>query len=217
MEPAERTSSLACDSCDAAGFSPAAIQAFVERGVADLRASLPPALRRRIAGLGVGMPFELWSWGEANGAPAGEMEEWRHLDIPAELEALCADTGFSRYPVLEDGACVGYVHVKDAIRLPAEVRDRPMPDMLVRVPSRIRSDEKLQNVMRTMQKDQTHFALVEQADVLGPVEPGKVGADGAADLTKATMADDVHHYAGIIAFEDVLEELVGEVREATAK
>lgn len=136
---------------------------------------------------------------------------------PAELEALCADTGFSRYPVLEDGACVGYVHVKDAIRLPAEVRDRPMPDMLVRVPSRIRSDEKLQNVMRTMQKDQTHFALVEQADVLGPVEPGKVGADGAADLTKATMADDVHHYAGIIAFEDVLEELVGEVREATAK
>ena len=34
MEPAERTSSLACDSCDAAGFSPAAIQAFVERAIA---------------------------------------------------------------------------------------------------------------------------------------------------------------------------------------
>ncbi|WP_082505839.1 ROK family transcriptional regulator [Aureimonas sp. Leaf324] len=69
----------------------AEIQSFVERGVADLRASLPPALRRRIAGLGVGMPFELWSWGEANGAPSGEMEEWRHLDMATELEALTGE------------------------------------------------------------------------------------------------------------------------------
>ena len=125
---------------------------------------------------------------------------------PAQLEALCADTGFSRYPVLEDGTCVGYVHVKDAIRLPADVRDVPVPDMLVRTPSRVRSDSKLQAVMRAMQRDQTHFALVEQAAVLGPAEPGAVGG----------AISDAHSYAGIIAFEDVLEELVGEVREATA-
>ncbi|MGV3114851.1 hemolysin family protein [Corynebacterium freneyi] len=147
---------------------------------------------------------------------------------PAELEALCAETGFSRYPVMDDGECVGYVHVKDAIRLPAAVRDLPMPELLIRVPSRIRSDEKLQKVMRTMQRDQAHFALVEQAEVLGPVEPGNAPPtahrpDGAHD-TDAGGADadspvvgDAHRYAGIIAFEDVIEELVGEVREATAK
>ncbi len=127
---------------------------------------------------------------------------------PAELEELCADTGFSRYPVMEDGACVGYVHVKDAIRLPAEIRDDAIPGMLIRDPSRVRSDEKLQTVMRAMQRDQTHFALVEQADVVGPAEPGESGATTIADLDR--------RYAGIIAFEDVLEELVGEVREATS-
>lgn len=103
---------------------------------------------------------------------------------PAELEALCADTGYSRYPVLEDGRCVGYVHVKDVLRLPAAARDEPVPGELVREPSRIASGDKLQAVMRLMQAEQTHFALVD---------------------------DD----AGMVAFEDVIEELVGEVREAT--
>ncbi|WP_244492219.1 ROK family transcriptional regulator [Aureimonas sp. AU12] len=64
----------------------AEILAFVTRAADELRAALPPLLRRRLSGLGVGMPFELWAWGEANGAPPGEMEEWRRLDFAAELE-----------------------------------------------------------------------------------------------------------------------------------
>ena len=50
--------------------------------------ALPAKLRARIVGLGVAMPFELWSWAEEIGAPAERMEPWRHLDIVAELEAI---------------------------------------------------------------------------------------------------------------------------------
>lgn len=119
---------------------------------------------------------------------------------PAELESLCAETGFSRYPVLTDGQFVGYVHVKDIVDVPVEERDRPISAALIREPSRVRADEKLQSVMRGMQRDQAHFALVIPAD-------GDIVDDNGG----------VHHYAGIIALEDVLEELVGEVREATAR
>ena len=62
-------------------------------------------------------------------------------------------------------------------------------------------------------------------EVLGPVEPGKApptahrsgGADDAQADADSPVVGDAHRYAGIIAFEDVIEELVGEVREATAK
>ncbi|WP_295624509.1 hemolysin family protein [uncultured Corynebacterium sp.] len=117
---------------------------------------------------------------------------------PAQLEALCADTGFSRYPVLSDDIFIGYVHTKDVLSLPPEVRDEPVPSTMIRNPSHVRADEKLQTVMRAMQRDQTHFALVERT-------------------AEQAEANDGHSYAGIIAFEDVLEELVGEVREATAR
>jgi predicted NBD/HSP70 family sugar kinase len=41
----------------------------------------------RIAGLGLAMPFELWNWAEAVGAPPGAMEAWRRTDIRGELAA----------------------------------------------------------------------------------------------------------------------------------
>ena len=39
----------------------------------------------RIAGVGLAMPFELWSWAEEIGAPAPEMIAWRDSDIRALL------------------------------------------------------------------------------------------------------------------------------------
>ena len=41
----------------------------------------------RIAGLGLAMPFELWSWAEEIGAPASELAAWPKTDIRAELAA----------------------------------------------------------------------------------------------------------------------------------
>jgi predicted NBD/HSP70 family sugar kinase len=41
----------------------------------------------RIAGVGLAIPFELWSWAEEIGAPEAEMAAWRGLDLRAELAA----------------------------------------------------------------------------------------------------------------------------------
>lgn len=48
----------------------------------------------RIAGLGLAMPFELWSWAETIGAPPADMEAWAQTDIRSLL------AGRLPYPVL---------------------------------------------------------------------------------------------------------------------
>lgn len=67
---------------------------FVADAARDLRQTLPGRLRARIAGLGVGLPFEIWSWVEANGAPAAELEAWQDLDVAAEIAALTGESVF---------------------------------------------------------------------------------------------------------------------------
>ncbi|MDX5350603.1 MAG: ROK family transcriptional regulator [Paracoccaceae bacterium] len=68
--------------------TPDAVVAFVAEALPALLASLPPALRERVGGMGVAMPFQLWSWVDYIGAPQAEMDAWRHRDIQAELSAL---------------------------------------------------------------------------------------------------------------------------------
>ena len=58
---------------------------FVATAEPKLRALLPAKLAGRMTGLGVALPYELWSWAEEIGAPAIAMEEWRDLDVPAAL------------------------------------------------------------------------------------------------------------------------------------
>ncbi len=68
--------------------------AFARSGIADLFGRLDEAQRQRIAGLGIAMPFELWNWADAVGAPRSVMDEWRSIDIRA---ALSADLPFPVY------------------------------------------------------------------------------------------------------------------------
>ncbi|WP_083800667.1 ROK family transcriptional regulator [Rhodobacter ferrooxidans] len=68
--------------------TPGAVVAFVAEALPQLVATLPPALRARIAGLGIAMPFQLWAWVEYIGAPQAEMDEWRTRDIQAEIAAI---------------------------------------------------------------------------------------------------------------------------------
>jgi predicted NBD/HSP70 family sugar kinase len=63
--------------------------AFVASGIAEMRKTLTEPQDRRIAGLGIAVPFELWSWADAAGAPREIMEEWRHRDIRADIQAQC--------------------------------------------------------------------------------------------------------------------------------
>lgn len=62
---------------------------FVRSGMQELRNSLSASQQKRIAGLGIAMPFELWSWADTAGAPREIMDEWRHRDIRGEIQLLC--------------------------------------------------------------------------------------------------------------------------------
>ena len=69
--------------------TPSAVVAFVTEALPGLIAVIPPAQRERISGMGVAMPFQLWNWVQALGAPQAEMDAWRERDIQAELTAIC--------------------------------------------------------------------------------------------------------------------------------
>jgi predicted NBD/HSP70 family sugar kinase len=43
--------------------------------------SLTPKRRERVAGIGVGLPFDLWNWLESVGAPDDEMEAWKTFSV----------------------------------------------------------------------------------------------------------------------------------------
>src|SRR5690606_27595082 len=68
--------------------TPAAIRAFTETGLAELQSGLSPEALRRIAGLGIASPYEMWTWPEEIGAPREDIDAWREVDIRAELAAI---------------------------------------------------------------------------------------------------------------------------------
>lgn len=122
----------------------------------------------------------------------------RHADLVTvtgtetvgELHALCARRGYSRFP-LRDGADLrGYVHVKDLAGVPADGLGQRLAPDLVRSLSRVREDDRLGAVLSTLRADGSHLGEV-------------VDASGAS--------------TGVVMLEDVLEELVGEVRDATQR
>jgi predicted NBD/HSP70 family sugar kinase len=68
--------------------TPARIVAFAEETIGILSAGLPTEERRRIAGIGIATPFELWNWSSQTGAPVEEMDQWRGADLKAEIAAV---------------------------------------------------------------------------------------------------------------------------------
>nr|WP_231081590.1 ROK family transcriptional regulator [Jiella flava] len=61
---------------------------FIAKAEPTLRGTLPGPLAGRVVGLGVALPFELWSWADDIGAPEGAMDEWRDLDVKAVLATV---------------------------------------------------------------------------------------------------------------------------------
>ncbi|MCL6734462.1 hemolysin family protein [Streptomyces neyagawaensis] len=101
---------------------------------------------------------------------------------PEELERLSAESGFSRFPVVDEGRrIVGYLHVKDA--LDAAPRDVPFTIRDMRPIARVRETTPLDDVLTAMRRSRTHLAAV-------------LGADG--------------RLGGIVTMEDVLRELFGQ-------
>lgn len=60
---------------------------FALDAMAAIRTEMTPDEHRRIAGLGVAMPFELWNWAGHVSAPKGTLEAWRRRDLRADLQA----------------------------------------------------------------------------------------------------------------------------------
>src|SRR5271166_6195384 len=67
--------------------TPAMILDFVQGSLPSLSSSLNSPQKRRIAGLGVAAPFQLWNWEAEIGAPPGAMNAWRHFDAESEIAA----------------------------------------------------------------------------------------------------------------------------------
>lgn len=67
---------------------PSDLIAFAEDGIVELSKKLSPEETKRIAGIGVSMPFELWNWAEKVGAPEAEMDAWKNFDFQVELAEI---------------------------------------------------------------------------------------------------------------------------------
>ena len=110
---------------------------------------------------------------------------------PDDVERLVAKRGFSRYPLVDaSGALAGYLHLKDVLYADEAERDLPVPVKRVRKLATVRPDDEVEEVLATMQRTGAHLARV-------------VDSEGA-DL-------------GVVFLEDVLEELVGEVTDASQR
>jgi CBS domain containing-hemolysin-like protein len=106
----------------------------------------------------------------------------------AEVEAVCAATGFSRFPVEgDDGDLLGYLHIKDVLESDAERRTRPVEDKWIHPFAPVTASEALHDALETLQRRGAHMARV-------------VDRDGTT--------------LGLATLEDVIEELVGEIRDA---
>ncbi|MDX3024152.1 hemolysin family protein [Streptomyces acidiscabies] len=105
---------------------------------------------------------------------------------PGEIVALTARTGYSRFPIAaENGAFMGYLHVKDVLDLEDSER-AAVPQHLWRPMTTLRSELPLDDALTVMRRAATHLAQV---------------ADGSGKVL------------GLVALEDVLETLVGEVTD----
>src|SRR5512139_1011483 len=118
----------------------------------------------------------------------GDLTTVRRGATVAEVEAVCAATGYSRFPVAaEGGDLVGYLHIKDVLEKEQERRQRTVDDKWVRPFASVRPGDVLHDALETLQRRGAHM--------------GRVVADDGAVL-------------GLVTLEDVLEELVGEIRDA---
>jgi predicted NBD/HSP70 family sugar kinase len=69
---------------------PSQVMSFAAAGIPELVSQLGERQRDRITGLGVAMPFELWSWEAELEMPPGTLADWRSFDATAELSRLLA-------------------------------------------------------------------------------------------------------------------------------
>jgi CBS domain containing-hemolysin-like protein len=110
---------------------------------------------------------------------------------PREIEVAVSKVGFSRYPLTdEDSDLIGYLHLKDVLDLDLDEMDDPMPIKRIRSLISVPDSMELEDALASMRRVGAHLARVFNRG-------GKV--------------------TGVLFLEDILEELVGEVQDATKR
>jgi len=110
---------------------------------------------------------------------------------PADVERAVAQHGFSRYILLNaEDEPSGYVHLKDVIDVDEDEFTEPVPPKRIRQLISIYLATDLEDALATMRRSGVHVARV-------------------FDETGATR--------GVMFLEDIIEELVGEVQDATRR
>jgi CBS domain containing-hemolysin-like protein len=110
---------------------------------------------------------------------------------PREIEQAVAKYGYSRYPLRDDnGEIYGYIHLKDVIDLRLDEVDSPLPAKRIRNLISLSSGMELEDALASMKRVGAHMAK---------------SFDRGGKIT------------GVLFLEDILEELVGEVQDATQR
>lgn len=109
---------------------------------------------------------------------------------PRQVEDAVARYGHSRYVLTgEGGEMVGYVHFKDVIALTGAALDSPLPERNVRRLASVGADDEAEMALQDMRRSGAHLAVVSGQG--GPV--------------------------GVLFLEDIVEELIGEVRDFASR
>lgn len=128
--------------------------------------------------------------------PLSELVTLPERTTPDEIERAVAKHGFSRYVIVDDaGLPVGYVHLKDILRAaegPDAVADvaRPIPAKRIHHMVPVTEDTDLEDALALMRRAGRHLAQVR-------------------DTAGRTTA--------VLFLEDIIEELIGEVQDATRR
>lgn len=121
--------------------------------------------------------------------PLADLTSLPAVPSVGDVAKAVSSTGFSRFPLrADDGRLVGYLHVKDVLDLLGGDPDQPVPRSRVRGLPEVPTDAKLDEALTALRRSNSHLARAVQPD-------------GAV--------------IGVVALEDVVEEYVGTVRDAT--
>lgn len=121
--------------------------------------------------------------------PVGDLVTIHVGATPEEFERTVGRTGYSRFVFVDEtGNLTGYLHLKDVLAIGSGEHHRPIPESRVRTLINLAPDEEVEDALALMQRTGSHLARV---------------------------LDEAGRTLGVLFLEDIIEQLVGEIRDAT--